>query len=50
MKFSDRLKIVVKYYKWLNKQNYSEEDYEIMDCHETFLVFLETEGLLKDEV
>lgn len=50
MTFSDRVKTVEKYYDWLHEHCEDREDFlEVMDCHLTFLSFLQIEGLLKEK-
>lgn len=47
MRYSDRIKIIIKYRDWLVEQN-EKNNFNIKDCPETFLVFLETIGYLKE--
>lgn len=47
MLFSDRVKLVSRYRKWLKDES-KNKDYKIADAHETMLAFLEYNGLLKD--
>lgn len=48
MLFSDRVKIKNEYDKWLN-QEMENNQYIINDCPETFLVFLQIKGWLKED-
>lgn len=48
MYFSQRLKVVEEYRKWIEEIK-EEKGISLKDCYETFLAFLETKGYLKDE-
>lgn len=47
MKFIERVEIVDEYETWLNLQN-KKNDFKLNNSPLTFLVFLETKGLLID--
>lgn len=48
MKFSDRLKLTMEYRQWLEQEN-DKNNFCIPSNPETFLVFLETKGLIKEK-
>lgn len=47
MRYSERMMIVMRYRNWLMEE-WAKNRVEIKDCPETFLVFLETIGYLKE--
>ena len=47
MKYNKRVEIMDEYETWLNLQN-EENDFTLNNSPLTFLVFLETRGLLKE--
>lgn len=47
MTFSQRMKLVIEYRKWLGRKN-EKMQFRIADEPDTFLLFLFTKGLLKE--
>ena len=47
MTLKERLEIVKEYHKWFEETN-GKNDFDLLDCPETLMAFLQSRGLLND--